>query len=201
VDDPAQNVVTNSIELSDNKTFAILNGPNKGGKTTFIQAMAINIILFQLGLYSTCRRATITPVDNILTHYQRDEHGTLAGRLEKEMNSIRKIFSNLTKKSLVFFNEPYVSTNPSEGMELIFEVLKAVSIVGCRGLLVTHYHQINDSIEKHNKNAMSEILFMNMGIGGSGMSRKRTYELKKGRGEVKSFAEDILREYAPEILD
>ena len=40
-----------------------------------------------------------------------------------------------------------------------------------------------------------------MGIDSSVGNTRRTYELKKGRGEVKSFAMDILREYAPELLD
>ena len=40
-----------------------------------------------------------------------------------------------------------------------------------------------------------------MGIDINKNDRRRTYELKAGRGKVKSYAIDILQEYAPELLD
>jgi hypothetical protein len=200
INKPSEEVVCNKISFGDNETFSILNGPNKGGKTTFLQAMGTCLILFQLGLHSPCKTAVIAPADMLLTHYQREERGSRTGRLEKEAESIRYIFSHLTKDSLVFFNEPYVSTSPSEGMFLILSMLKAVRFIGCRGILVTHYHKLNDQVETENLNNDRKIMFMNMGIDIGEGKRRRTYELIKGRGEVKSYALDILKEYAPELI-
>jgi len=201
LNNPSENIVSNDIVLNDSSGFSILNGPNKGGKTTLIQGMCLSIILFQLGLYAPCSKAIISPADMILTHYQKEETGDKTGRLAIEAESIKMIFSNATKNSMIILNEPYVSTSPAEGMYLILSTLKAVRELGCRGMLVTHYHKLNDKVEEENTSAKDKISFLNMGIDSSVGNTRRTYELKKGRGEVKSFAMDILREYAPELLD
>ena len=199
LENPAEKIVSNDINFLKGNVFSILNGPNKGGKTTFIQALALNTILFQLGLYSTCENASISPVDKILTHYQRDEASDRTGRLVMEAESMRLIFSNVTEDSLIILNEPYVSTSPAEGMFLIMNSLTAIRKLGCRGILVTHYHKLNDEVEKTNKNSENKISFLNMGIERN--KGTRTFKLIRGRGAVKSYAMDILREYAPGIID
>lgn len=197
---PRDNIVLNDLSISETSAFAVLNGPNKGGKTTFVQAMCISIIMFQLGMYIPCSKASISPVDMIITHYQREESNNKEGRLASEAASIRNIFRKTTKNSMVIFNEPYVSTSPTEGMYLIMNLISGIRELECRGFLVTHYHKLNDEIELENKNRNNKISFFNMGIEKTNITSRRTYELKVGRGEVKSFAMDILREYAPDLL-
>ncbi|MCD6322439.1 MAG: hypothetical protein J7L77_05380, partial [Clostridiales bacterium] len=198
---PSENIVCNDINLVSPAGFSILNGPNKGGKTTLIQGMCLSIVLFQLGLYAPCSNALISPVDMILTHYQKEETGDKTGRLAIEAESIKMIFSNATENSMIILNEPYVSTSPTEGMYLILNVLAAVRELGCIGILVTHYHKLNNKVEEANTKTEHKIGFFNMGIDSSVGNARRTYELKSGRGEVKSFAMDILREYAPGLLE
>jgi len=101
---------------------------------------------------------------------------------------------------MVILNESYVSTSPAEGMLQILNALSTIRELKCRGILVTHYHKLNDSIAEDNRDSDFRISFLNMGIASEDGNKKRTYELKKGRGEVKSFAMDILKEYAPGLL-
>lgn len=201
MENPSENIVCNNIDLDSMHSFSILNGPNKGGKTTLIQAMCLSVIMFQLGLYIPCKKAVITPVDMILTHYQREETVDRTGRLALEAESIKMIFSNATENSLIILNEPYVSTSPAEGQFLIMNTLTGIRELRCRGIIVTHYHKLNEKVETENSNYQNKITFLNMGIEASDKNSRRTYELKKGRGEVKSFAMDILREYAPGLLE
>lgn len=202
INNPSDEIVLNDFNLNKEYSYSILNGPNKGGKTTFIQGLCLTVILFQLGLYCPCSKAKINPFDMILTHYLNEEKESRTGRLSAEADEIKKIFSHATGKSLVIFNEPFVSTSPAEGRYLMLSALAGVRELGFRGIFVTHYHKLNEQVEKDNDDAYKKISFLNMGINADGSSGGlRTYELIKGRGEVKSFAMDILKEYAPDLLD
>lgn len=200
LENPSAKIVCNDFRIGGNEVFGILSGPNKGGKTTIIQAMAISIILFQLGLHTTCKEAIISPFDMIFTHFQREESKDRTGRFAIEAESIRMIFENASENSLVILNEPYVSTTPTEGVFMIINTLSALKELECRGILVTHFHKLNDKIKKLNTKSGRKFKFMNMGINCDSENGRRTYELNMGSGEVKSYAIDILREYAPDLI-
>jgi DNA mismatch repair ATPase MutS len=192
-------IVSNDIELSYHNTFAVLNGPNRGGKTTIVQAVALSMILFQLGIYVPCKKASMKPADIILTHYQREEDGAIKGRLAMEAESMRFILENASHNSFVILNEPFVSTSPSEGMILILNSLYGIRELGCRGILVTHFHSLNKGIEEDNSESEYKIKFFHMGIEKDG--EKRTFILENGQGKPVSYALDILAEYAPGLID
>ena len=192
---PSDIIVLNDFDMDASSTFNVLTGPNKGGKTTFVQGIMLSIILFQLGLYIPGEEAIISPFDMIFTHYQSEEKYSLSGSFASEVSKMKSMFENATENSLIFLNEPFVTTSPEEGKVLLINLLKAFKKVKCRGVLVTHFHKLNNDIKRG-----SGIEFYHMGILES-ENGKRTFEIHKGPGEVQSFAMDILREYAPELLE
>jgi DNA mismatch repair ATPase MutS len=66
-------VATNHIRLDEEGRVAILTGPNRGGKTTFAQAVGLIQVLTQAGLYVPGSRARISPVDGVYTHFPVEE--------------------------------------------------------------------------------------------------------------------------------
>ena len=77
------NIVANDIDFDDESgRIYILTGPNRGGKTTFTQAVVLAVLLAQNGIYAPCRDLKISPCDNIFTHCPADENDTVdLGRL------------------------------------------------------------------------------------------------------------------------
>jgi DNA mismatch repair ATPase MutS len=71
----------------------ILTGPNQGGKTTYMQAIGLAQVMAQSGLFVPGRRARISPVDGIHTHFPVEERvGLGLGRFGDEARRIRTLF-------------------------------------------------------------------------------------------------------------
>ena len=138
-------------------------------------------------------------MDIILTHYQSEEGGAIKGRLAMEAESMRKILESATADSFVILNEPFVSTSPTEGMILILNSLYGIKEIGSQGILVTHFHKLNDAIEVENNESKIKIKFFHMGMEDSG--KKRTFILEDGKGNPESHAMDILIKYAPGLIE
>lgn len=106
-------IVPNDIEIGPQAGVLILTGPNRGGKTTYMQALGLLQILAQAGLFVPAVAVQISPVDGIFTHYpheERLERGT--GRFGDEARRLGEIFQVLTDRSLVLLNRSLVGTNP-----------------------------------------------------------------------------------------
>lgn len=87
------NIVANDIDFDDESgRIYILTGPNRGGKTTFTQAVGLAVLLAQNGIYAPCRELKISPCDNIFTHFPADENDTVdLGRLGEESKRLAEI--------------------------------------------------------------------------------------------------------------
>ena len=75
-------IVRNNFEFSREHGIYIMTGPNRGGKTTFTQAVGMLFLMAQHGLYVPAEQMSFEPCDNILTHFPADEEKTVnMGRL------------------------------------------------------------------------------------------------------------------------
>lgn len=59
--------VTNDLTMDEQGRVIILTGPNMGGKSTLLRTLAVNVILAQMGCWSSSDRLHMTPVDRIFT--------------------------------------------------------------------------------------------------------------------------------------
>ncbi len=144
-------VVTNNFEFTKEHGVYIMTGPNRGGKTTFTQAVGILFLMAQHGIYVPARRLELSPCDNIFTHFPADENKTVdLGRLGEESKRINYIFSEATDQSLLLFNEPLASTSFSEGLYIAKDVLQALCILGARTIFNTHMHELAMNLDTIN---------------------------------------------------
>lgn len=192
-------VITNNVIFSDNR-LKILTGPNKGGKTTIIQAMGLSVIMAQLGLHVAGDNVAMSTFDSVFTLFQGDEKLNREGRLSHEARLLKKIYDMATPRSFVLLNEIFTSTSPSEGLYLLAEAACILLEIECTGIIVTHYHKLFDKLLELLKEdkKIKEIDFISFGI--SGHNRERTYKLEDGPGENASYAMDIVKKYAPDFL-
>ncbi len=194
----AGRMVGNDISLDDESRVFVLTGPNGGGKTTFTQAVGIAAVLAQAGLPIPAESGEIAPVDTIHTHFPTDEDfDDELGRFEDEARRISALFDRVTPTSMVLLNEPLVSTGPQEAERIGESILSGLCMVGVRGILTTHLHELARGADQINRDPSmtSMVGTLNAGVRYEGGRATRTYEITAGPPSGSSFADDVARRY------
>jgi DNA mismatch repair protein MutS len=162
-EEAAAGIVKNDFTLNDKGRIAILTGPNRGGKTTILQAVGLAQIMAQVGLFVPAAHADISIADNIFTHYpakEELERGT--GRFGEEAQRLRDLFGKATRASLILLNETLSSTSMGESLFLAVDLVRILRLMGVRALFTTHLHQLAANIEKINKGTKGDSLLYSL---------------------------------------
>lgn len=130
------------LETRSRSSIVIVTGPNSGGKTRLIQAVALAQLLAQSGLFVPAKRAILPWTSGLFaslstapTADQRE------GRLGTELLRIRRLFEQVQLGSLVVLDELCSGTNPSEGEEIFELVLDLLDELGAQAFITTHFLQ------------------------------------------------------------
>ncbi|MBQ1389965.1 MAG: DNA mismatch repair protein [Clostridia bacterium] len=187
-------IVGNDFEFSDNARIYIMTGPNRGGKTTFTQAIGLGFLLAQNGIYVPAKSFRFSPCDNIYTHFPADENDTVdLGRLGEESKRIAEIFRIATDKSLLLFNESLATTNVSEGLYIAKDVVKAMRYIGTRTIFNTHMHELAHNLDILNGSIDGESKVESLVTGVD--HGKRSYKVSIAPPQGVSYARDIAVKY------
>jgi DNA mismatch repair protein MutS len=144
-------VVTNDVSFGPGSGMYVLTGPNRGGKTTYMQTVGMTHVLAQAGLYVPGKDALLSPVDRIYTHFPSVEQPEMdAGRLGEEAKRLSAIFANATPRSLILLNESLSSTSPGESLSLAQDVVKALMLLRARAIYTTHLHELAAEVGRLN---------------------------------------------------
>lgn len=189
------NVVANDIDFDDeNGRIFILTGPNRGGKTTFTQAVGLAFLLAQNGIYTPCTSCEVSPCDNIFTHFPADENDTVdLGRLGEESKRLAEIFDIATSKSLMLLNESLATTNVSEGLFIAKDVVRAMRYLGVRSVFNTHMHDLAMKLDVLNSEIKGESLVESLVTGVD--KGERSFKVYKSDPQGSSYARDIAKKY------
>ncbi|MEJ5284684.1 MAG: hypothetical protein WHS77_06485 [Brevinematales bacterium] len=188
-------LVFNDIQINQEEGIIILTGPNQGGKTVYTQSIGIVQIFFQLGMFVPGSEARLSPVDGIFTHFQKEENiNTGTGRFGDEAIRIREIFERASENTLILMNEPFSSTNPSESIYLLKEVLKAFAMFGARVVVATHFHEIAENIEDIRGKTIAVSYIATVKKENEDF-HKRLYKVVKSKPEGKSYAIELAKKY------
>ena len=128
---------------------AVLTGPNRGGKTVYLQGVGLAQVLFQAGLFCPARDAEMSPASGLYTHYQAEEKPQQqSGRFGEEAARLREILMLLTPSAILLSNETFTSTGPGEAAYLMLDIVRVLVALGCRSLLATHLHEMAAWVEE-----------------------------------------------------
>ena len=190
----AKDIITNDFAFDENARVYILTGPNRGGKTTITQAVGLAFLLAQNGIYVPAESFSLSPADNIFTHFPADENDTVdLGRLGEESKRLADIFSSATKGSLLLLNESLATTNVSEGLYIARDVIKAMRYLGVRCIFNTHMHDLARSLEDINQNIEGDSKIESMVTGVENGNRSFKIHIAPPQGV--SYAKDIAEKY------
>jgi DNA mismatch repair protein MutS len=206
ISDLRQAIVTNEVALNHKGRIVILTGPNQGGKTTYTQAIGIAQVLAQVGLYVPGIEARISPVDNVYTHFPREEElqrGT--GRFGDEARRLREVFARASRHSLVLLNETLSGTYAGESLYLARDMMRAWRLLGARVVFVTHLHELAAQADELNAETAgdSPIVSMvssipdpeTMAAGSDEVAIKRTYRVVQAPPMGRSYALELAKLY------
>ena len=120
-------VVVNDFELQAPERIMVVSGANQGGKTTFARLIGQIHYLASIGCPVAGREASLPLVDQVLTHFEREERvQTLSGKLEESLERMRRLLEKATASSLLIMNESFDSTTVSDALFLSRAILRRV---------------------------------------------------------------------------
>jgi DNA mismatch repair protein MutS2 len=132
--------VATDLELSSFVYTCITTGPNSGGKTRFLQALALSQLLGQAGSFVAAREANLRLVHGMFVSLGEAPHADQKeGRLGMELVRIRSLFEHARGGSLVVLDELCSGTNPSEGEEIFRMLLELLHELEHEVHITTHF--------------------------------------------------------------
>ena len=178
--------------LTTEHHHAILTGPNRGGKSSFLRATLLNLVLAQTFGFSYANVCLLKPVSWIATGLRLEDRPGKSSFFEREVEFAVSILKRAkqypNQKGLVLFDELFHSTNPPDGTRtaklFLDQVWKQKNLYS---IISTHVFEIAKKAPKEvkrlcvpaHKDENGELLF--------------TYQLKQGICEVSSV-DCILKE-------
>lgn len=187
-------IVLNDFYFDESARIYFLTGPNRGGKTTITQAVGLAFLLAQSGIYVPAESATLSPCDNIYTHFPADENDTVdLGRLGEESKRLAEIFAVATNRSLLLLNESLATTNVAEGLYIAKDVVKSMRYLGVRSIFNTHMHELARSVDEINSATEGESRVESMVTGVENGHRSFKTFIAPPQGV--SYAKDIAIKY------
>ncbi|MBQ7066961.1 MAG: hypothetical protein IJN92_09075 [Lachnospiraceae bacterium] len=196
-----QSIVSNSFTFDENGRFYLVTGPNHGGKSIFAYSIGMAQALFQLGLFVPAKKALMSPVTGIFTHFpSSDENNYGKGRLESECARLSEVLKKLSDTDLLLMDESFSSTSGLEAGYIASEVLTGIGVIGCGGIFVTHIHDLPQQITAYNAHPDNKGKIDNLS---ALMENKedgiRSYKIIRTTPDGLSYAKDIAGRYGLDL--
>ncbi len=182
-----QPVIDNSFSYGDGEKFFVLNGPNQGGKTTFARSLGQLVYFAKMGLDVPAKAVKLPYYDQIATHFSVEESmETGRGKLMEELVRLKPMMENESDNLFVVINELFTTAANYDAYVMGSKVLEFFIEKGCRGIYVTHIHELT----KAHEGIVSLRALLE-----DGDYHKRTYKIVRGDAEEQGYAGDIVEKY------
>ncbi len=144
--------VSNDTRMDlERRRFAILTGPNMGGKSTYLRQVGLIQLLAQAGSFVPARRAKLGMVDRIFTRIGASDDITRGdSTFMVEMREAAGIVTKATERSLVLIDEIGRGTATTDGLAIARAIAEwLLERIGCRTIFATHFHDLVELAQVH----------------------------------------------------
>lgn len=143
--------IANSIELNEQRSPAVISGPNMGGKSTFMRQTALIAIMARAGSFVPAQYARIGDIDRIFTRIgASDDLASGRSTFMVEMEETATILNNATNKSLVIMDEVGRGTSGLEGAAIAQAIVQHFAVsLRAKVMFATHYTEVTDLTENY----------------------------------------------------
>ncbi len=151
---PGEPYIANDVELDNEKCqIMMITGPNMSGKSALLRQTALNVIMAQIGCFVAADSAHIGVVDKIFTRVGASDNISLGeSTFMVEMNEAASILNNMSRRSLILFDELGRGTSTYDGISIAWAIVEHIHNYGDmrpKTLFATHYHELNDMERTH----------------------------------------------------
>ncbi|HIT84245.1 MAG TPA: DNA mismatch repair protein MutS [Candidatus Avibacteroides faecavium] len=133
---------------TDTRQVIIITGPNMAGKSALLRQTALIVLLAQMGSFIPADSARVGLVDKVFTRVGASDNISQGeSTFMVEMNEAANILNNVSRRSLVLFDELGRGTSTYDGISIawaIVEYLHENNRAHARTLFATHYHELNE---------------------------------------------------------
>lgn len=146
----AHNFIANDVVLNaSERRFAVLTGPNMGGKSTYLRQLGLIQLLAQIGSFVPAASATLGIVDRIFTRIgAADDLARGDSTFMVEMREATSIIRKATSRSLVLIDEIGRGTATTDGLAIATAMAEwLLDNSGCKTVFATHFHELAEFAE------------------------------------------------------
>ena len=137
--------VTNDINIGIDKKGMLLFGTNACGKSTFMKAIGLNLILAQSGLYTACSSFNFSPYKQIFTRIlNNDNMFKSQSTFAVEIDELRSILNRANDTSLVLGDELCSGTETTSALSIVATGIYKLSKLNSTYIFTSHLHKLNE---------------------------------------------------------
>lgn len=145
--------IANTVRLDNDDTqVMMITGPNMSGKSALLRSTALNVLLAQIGSFVAAESAHIGVVDKIFTRVGASDNISLGeSTFMVEMNEAASILNNMSRRSLILFDELGRGTSTYDGISIAWAIVEHINLsqLKPKTLFATHYHELNEMEEAY----------------------------------------------------
>ena len=126
----------------------LITGPNSGGKTRFLQAIALCQLMGQAGMFVPAANGRLHMAYGLFVSLiEEGRVDQSEGRLGTELMRIRALFEHCSPRAMILLDELCSGTNPSEGIEILNQVLQLLPRLSPNAFITTHFLEFARKLE------------------------------------------------------